>query len=268
MQVKKLRRESPILIGTDIVSSVKANDQRAITRFVSKATPKRIIESRTLRASITEHLDTLRGQWAFWQEQLALSHLDESGISPIMIHNALQSISTEGKALKASLEEIQPLSTIGELIRKGEDSQSLELLIVDMILAFRDTLSIANNITPIQAKDAAMIIVENFPTLSFEELAMCFHRAKVGEYGEIMHRLDTNVILSWLNKFSKEMSQTSLELNSQQHTQLKRFETDGKNSDLDLLKWYKILPSARDADKDLYKQKQIDNRADKYFGGF
>ncbi len=185
-----------------------------------------------------------------------------------MIHNALQSISTEGKALKASLEEIQPLSTIGELIRKGEDSQSLELLIVDMILAFRDTLSIANNITPIQAKDAAMIIVENFPTLSFEELAMCFHRAKVGEYGEIMHRLDTNVILSWLNKFSKEMSQTSLELNSQQHTQLKRFETDGKNSDLDLLKWYKILPSARDADKDLYKQKQIDNRADKYFGGF
>tara|TARA_B100000965_G_scaffold402686_1_gene429156 strand:- start:3084 stop:3791 length:708 start_codon:yes stop_codon:yes gene_type:complete len=235
---------------------------------VSKTTTKKVVETRMLRRAFEEHLDTLRSQWKFWKEQEELSVDHESGISPIMIYNALEVIREKGEELKGEIEGLQPFQSMSEMIRSGYDLGELELLIVDMILALRDSLSITNNITPTQAKEAAIIITEQFAGLSIEELAMCFHRGKIGEYGEIMHRLDVNVLLSWLNKFSKEMERVSIELNSQQHSQFKRVEMDGKTSDLDLLKWFKVLPKAKDANKELYAQKSLDKKADSYFGGF
>lgn len=255
-------------IGIDIKSCVKANDQRAIARFVSKATPKKVVESRAIRTTFEDRLDTLRGQWFFWKEQERLSVNEESGLSPMMIDKALNVITTEANELKVQLEGVQVFKTIGEMIREGDKVEELELLVIDMIQALRESLSIANNITPSQAADVAMMVIEGFPHLSFEEIAMCFHRAKLGEYGEIMHRLDGQVLLGWLNRFAKEMSLTAIEANSQEHKQFKRFEIDGKTSDLDLQKWLKVLPKAKDANKDLYKQNSLDNAAKQFFDGF
>lgn len=235
---------------------------------MSKTTTKKVVETRMLRRAFEEHLDTLRSQWKFWKEQEQLSVDQESGISPIMIYNALKVIDGKGKELRREVDGLQPFESMSEMIRGGYDLGELELLIVDMILELRESLSITNNITPPQAKEAAIIITEQFAGLSIEEVAMCFHRGKIGEYGEIMHRLDANVLLSWLNKFSKEIERVSVELNSQQHSQYKRFEMDGKTSDIDFAKWFKVLPKAKDANKELYTQKSLDKKAEKYFGGF
>ena len=270
MLVSKQNSEKPTTIGINIVSCVKANDQRSITRFVSKTTTKKVVETRMLRRAFEEHLDTLRSQWKFWkeQEELAKNKDHETDITAEMIVNALEVIEAKGLELKNELEGLQPFQSMSDMIRSGYDLGELELIIVDMISELRESLSITNNITPSQAKETAIIITEQFAGLSIEEVVMCFHRGKIGEYGEIMHRLDANVLLSWLNKFSKEMERMSIEINSQQHSQYKRFEMDGKTSDIDFAKWFKVLPKAKDANKELYAQKSLDKKADSYFGGF
>lgn len=225
-----------------------------------------------LQTVFEERLHGLRRQWAFWKEQEQLSVECETDLSPIMIYNALKLVEKTGNAIKAELKELQPFKTIGQLL--SEDSEEpmsldeLELLIVDMILALRDSLSITNNITPTQAREVAIIVPEQYPNLSLEEIAMCFHKGKIGEYGEIMHRLDANVLLGWLNKFSKEMTSVAIVVNSEKHIQLKQAEMESSKSDLDLLKYFKVIPHAKDANKDLYRQKQLDKKAERHFGGF
>lgn len=201
------------------------------------------------KRDIEERLNGLRNSWQFWNTEAN----GESGFSPVFIHNAMRTIEAEAADLKQELIECASFETIGAQLVKGDDRDPLELAIVKLIRGVSENLNIANNITVSQAAECAIDIVENFKGLSLEEIGLCFYRAKRGEYGEIMHRLDGNVIMGWLRNFEKERSAVVEDMQRTFHESSKRAEMDGKNCAYDMGKFYKVLPTSMNPDKKMYE---------------
>lgn len=52
-----------------------------------------------------------------------------------------------------------------------------------------------------QVTDCALMILNDYPQLKIDDVALCFTKAKKGEYGQIYDRLDSAVVFGWLNRF-------------------------------------------------------------------
>lgn len=55
-----------------------------------------------------------------------------------------------------------------------------------------------------QVAELAKLIYDDFYYLNFDDLKLCFDNAKKGKYGKIYDRIDGNIVMEWLSKYSQE----------------------------------------------------------------
>jgi hypothetical protein len=65
------------------------------------------------------------------------------------------------------------------------------------------TWNVQQNITPEQCVNVASQIIED-QHLTFEDVVCMLKKAKRGEYGTIYNRIDTSVIMEWINAYEIE----------------------------------------------------------------
>jgi hypothetical protein len=112
-------------------------------------------------------------------------------------------IAAMGKATRLQLEALPaPLPRIAEIevATPGLPGTLVEAILDDL----KDFLNIGKNINPQQAIQTANLIVEAFPTLTIEHIAVVAHRAKTGYY-KVFDRLDGQVLCLWIRQYDEEL---------------------------------------------------------------
>lgn len=131
----------------------------------------------------------------------------------------LAQIEEELSNIKAQLKQAPAPQPMGQLYRTCpiECEKGIKLLINDLRLFFQ----IDNMISTDGINALCPLIISEYPTLSLEEITVCFAQAKKGYYGEIYNRLDGPIILKWLRTYHAEKVQRIKDSQQNQHNQSK-----------------------------------------------
>lgn len=120
--------------------------------------------------------------------------------------------------VQAELEKTPHFPTIAEL-RTNEQQlhEDLQLLIIQL----SEFYNVGKEINGDQIVQLSILISESMPSLTLEDVALCFRAAQTGVYGQIYDRLDGGVIMGWLRKYEKERREMIHEMNQRQHVSQK-----------------------------------------------
>jgi hypothetical protein len=130
------------------------------------------------------------------------------------------------KAFKADIEAIETklsktvyLPLLIELRRDNEAelTDTLQLMIIDVVKFYHTS----EKMDQAQIYETAFRISDTFKGLTLEDVALCFYRAKAGEYGTVFNRIDGAVIMDWLHKYQDKMQAIGMEKQLQLHLQSK-----------------------------------------------
>lgn len=72
------------------------------------------------------------------------------------------------------------------------------------IIHLSASLNVGRGMTDFQVRDAAEVILIEFPYLTIADIAYVFRKAKTGYYGELYDRLDITVISRWFRRHWSE----------------------------------------------------------------
>lgn len=76
-----------------------------------------------------------------------------------------------------------------------------------LVLLVNDTLDFFNVPETMNAKQVALtvdLIIDTYPYMQVDDIALCFRNAMKGNYGRIYNRIDGQIILGWLREYNKE----------------------------------------------------------------
>ena len=87
---------------------------------------------------------------------------------------------------------------------KKEDQRTSEFLISLMVELIAEQFNVKETFSPLQMLDCTLSIMERFWYLRPEEILYAFKQAKLGHYGPVYNKLDSQTILTWLHKYDTE----------------------------------------------------------------
>lgn len=111
----------------------------------------------------------------------------------------IQFYEKQGQQLRSELEQLEVRASIRQLQLQDENKlvESITLLILDM----HDAFNVGKGLDAAKIQHLAYTIIERLGGLSLDDVALCFHKAKCGDYGQVFDRLDLNVVNGWLNAY-------------------------------------------------------------------
>lgn len=99
--------------------------------------------------------------------------------------------------------------------REGEDKvlTLLEIWIVDI----NKFLNMNNKMAPVQIKQTALMLLQDFYYFRIADINYLFTQAKKGKYGELYGSIDGSKIYKWFERHDKERAAESYLANLQEH---------------------------------------------------
>ena len=89
---------------------------------------------------------------------------------------------------------------------------ALEYLIADLA----DALQMNRTFSGTRSNEIAELIIEDFPHLSIEDIALCFKNLKKGNYGNLYQTLNSQIIIECLRKYDIQRLEVIEEINIKQ----------------------------------------------------
>lgn len=115
------------------------------------------------------------------------------------------------------------MPTIGELTRSYGDgvSASVIALEIESLVKF---VNVGKTMNAAQQLETARAIVLDFPSLSIADFKLFFQRLKSGVYGKMYDRVDGQIIIEALLRYSDERMEVAGDLTANQHYRAKKEE--------------------------------------------
>lgn len=112
------------------------------------------------------------------------------------------------------------LPSLGSINRKfGFDFT--QAYIEGWIVNLREFINVGKKMTNTQNQETAMLIVENYPSLTIADINLIFKRAKLGHFGPMYDRLDGQLILSWIETYFNERCEAAANRSMREADQFK-----------------------------------------------
>lgn len=196
MPIKKQNNSITKARNNDLRTLLKSEDSRALVKYVSTLRESSIAKSQTEGSELMVAIQYFRSRYS------KLKAWEESGIATKEHLEDLAYVERKGKELKAQYDDLQVQPTLSELARQNEDDlvADITLLIIDLDESF----NIGKGLSVPQIEHLSISIVQRMGSLTLDDIALCFYRAKCGDYGQVYDRLDLNVINTWLNRYLNE----------------------------------------------------------------
>lgn len=89
-----------------------------------------------------------------------------------------------------------------------------------LVLLVNDTLDFFNVPETMNAKQVAItvdLIIDTYPYMQVDDIALCFRNAMKGNYGRIYNRIDGQIILGWLREYNKERCAAAVLISYNEH---------------------------------------------------
>lgn len=103
----------------------------------------------------------------------------------------------------------------------------------DLTLLFcwvNDQVNVTAGITEIQMESAAQLIIETYPWLRLEDVAIAMRNGITGRYTHIFNRIDPALLLSWIGQYAEELIDMRLEKAYARHANTKEDPTAERGS--------------------------------------
>jgi hypothetical protein len=184
MSLKKQNSNITKAKKSDLRKLLKADDSRGLVRYVSKLSARSIYTTQAEAGELQVAIDYMRHRFK-----------TATGEDKVYVER-------KGKELAAQLESLAPFATIHELQEADEDDLIADLTV--LILDMDESFNVGKSLSVGQVEHLAITIPTRYAALTLEDVAVCFHRAKCGDYGTVYDRLDLNVIHGWLHKYQDE----------------------------------------------------------------
>jgi hypothetical protein len=109
---------------------------------------------------------------------------------------------------------------------------ALEYLIADLA----DALQMNRTFSGTRSNEIAELIIEDFPHLSIEDIALCFKNLKKGNYGNLYQTLNSQIIIECLRKYDIQRLEVIEEIHIKQKN-----ETDKANDLINASEMFKAI---------------------------
>lgn len=116
--------------------------------------------------------------------------------------------------------------TIGQLSRENNDKTNKVLML--MVNDLRKYFILDRMISNDGIVSLAPMIIATYPSLTLEEIAVCFCNAKKGFYGEDFQRMDGATIMKWLRLFVEDKQQRLADKAYSKEVQYKAGQNEGR----------------------------------------
>lgn len=161
-----------------------------------------------------EHYDEM----AFQLQQMRKSYnwfKSTKGVDGRIQH--MKTLKKIGQELKMQLAEMPKLYTLYELRKEQEEPtvKTLKLMIIGVVEYFQTSQILSTGLI----EEVSLRIMHRFGGLTIEDVALCFHRVKNGDYGDVYNRVDGGAIMKWLQSYEDEVQQIGIERNRRIHNQ-------------------------------------------------
>lgn len=165
------------------------------------------MDARELRIAREEELEALRNSYRFYKST--------QGIDCRIQH--MITIKAKGEALSKELDKIPVVPTLFELAKQDEEKimGTVQLMIINVVEYYKTSELMKSEMV----EEVALRIIVTFGGLTLEDVALCFHRAKNGQLGQIYNRIDGGVIMEWLLGYQEEVQNIGMERNRRLHNQ-------------------------------------------------
>lgn len=113
-----------------------------------------------------------------------------------------------------------PSPNIQGLARELGDAHAkaiLTVILIDLIKFF----NLGKSMNDEQVAQTVVLIQEEFYMLKPEDFKLCFNNVKKGLYGDVYDRIDGQVIMKWLDKYTIGRMNYSADLQIQRHNEIK-----------------------------------------------
>lgn len=95
------------------------------------------------------------------------------------------------------------LPTLGSIIKRF-GFVFTQAYIEGWIVNLRDFVNVGKKMTDLQTMETAMLILDEYKSITIADINFIFNSAKKGKYGQFYDRLDGQMILSWFDKHFSE----------------------------------------------------------------
>ena len=164
------------------------------------------------RAELDAQLDEARAKYKYWKTLFEDKNRQQQ---------ILNSVIRKGNELKAEIEKLPKFPTLRELQATEVGEQDLRGDI-DLLLIWVDAqFNLKQPLSDAQLDTIPALIMEHCATLRLEEIGLCFKNAILGKYGKNYNRLDTEVIIGWLNQYMKDKNEMAAERRERMYESLK-----------------------------------------------
>lgn len=118
-------------------------------------------------------------------------------------------------------------SKLPSLVKINKDLGSTEVLkaVISMIVRTTEFFNVPK-LTNMQIKMTAEMICKEYYYLNFADINLCFENAMKGKYGELYNRIDGQVIMIWLDKYTTERIELSEQRSYLKHSSLTAHEKE------------------------------------------
>lgn len=89
----------------------------------------------------------------------------------------------------------------------------LVLLVNDML----DFFNAGNDMNDTQVALTVDFILEEYPYMQADDIALCFRNAMKGKYGKLYNRIDGQIIMGWLREYNRERCTAASEQSYNEH---------------------------------------------------
>ena len=110
-----------------------------------------------------------------------------------------------------------PACSIGKFKRTEGETKAVALICL-MLDDFISFLNVGKTMDARQVAQTANLILDDFTYLKIDDFKLFFNRAKKGYYGSAYDRIDGQVILQWLVKYTNERCNEADNLNYAEHS--------------------------------------------------
>lgn len=177
-------------------------------REVSKLSLHRILQARDQYEDMRFQLQSLRNSYLFFKHNQVDGRVKH-----------MATLKQMGKELAHELEKTEAILTLAEL--RQENEPGLLLVLERMVMNLTEFFHTNELMTPGQIQETALRIAYRFGGLTLEDVTLCLHRVKNGDYGSVYNRVDGGAIMGWLQRYEQDWQAVGMERNARLHNQSK-----------------------------------------------
>lgn len=162
---------------------------------MARYTPAQVEQKFDAYKAATDRLDSLKRSESYFDTEYTGDDRDKHLL-------AVRQMIVQMEGLLAGMSAPKP---IGQLHRENPE-MTVDILAL-MVNDLRKYFIVDRMITDSGIESLCPLIVVTYPSLTLEEIALCFCQAKKGFYGEDFQRLDGSTIMKWLRIYCEDRAQ-------------------------------------------------------------